>query len=105
MARTREGFKHKDRDLKVEATALLNGNRLGQIAGLVYVPVSEQGDVVGKHLQRNREEQRYEVLRGIRYVQRVVHISGQLGITLCQHRENTALPSFNLFDVVGHFVV
>ena len=45
-----EGIQKNNRELAVRVTNLLNGHGLGQIPGLVYVPVSQQGDVIGKHL-------------------------------------------------------
>ena len=70
------GFKSEYGDPSGQVLTLFNGHRLGEIPRLIYVPFSEQGDMIGEHLQRDCDEQRHEVFRGIGYIQRVVDISG-----------------------------
>ena len=61
--------------------------------------------MVGQHLQGHGGQQGDQVLRGLRYVQGMVHLGRQLGVSHGQDRQYPAVPGLDLFHVVHDLVV
>ncbi len=84
-------------------TLLLDGNRLGQVAGLVDVGVALDGDVVGEELAGDRVEDAGELIADGGEVEDVGSHEIDLGGTFGGEGEDGAAAGLDLHEVAEHF--
>ncbi len=84
---------------------LLDGDALGEIAGLVDIAAAANGDVVGEQLQRNHFEQRQQQFARDGDGDDVVGHFGDLFIAFAGNRDDDAAAGFDFLDIGERFFV
>ena len=83
----------------------LHRNRLGQVAGLVYVTAFDGGYVVGQELEGDDGQQGDEAFFGVGDFYGVVGQVADDGVAAGNYSDYPTLPGFDFVDVADHLII
>src|SRR3989442_3513975 len=86
----------------------LDCHALGEIARLIHVAASQEGDVIGQKLQRHDGDQGLQVIRHFRYKDDLVgtlrHVAGGFRVSLAGDGDHRAAACLDFLQVAHHLV-